>query len=89
MVVGAMAGTDRRLSLFGGLVGGIEVAVSDGTAVGPDGTDVLVCGPLGFTALTEADGDEQAADLVGGFCVAVRQLLAAHQDQEVKTIGDA
>ena len=43
----------------------------------------------GFTALTEAHGDEQAADLVGGFCAAVRQLLAAHQAQEVKTIGDA
>jgi hypothetical protein len=27
--------------------------------------------------------------LIGGFCVAVRQLLAAHQAQEVKTIGDA
>jgi hypothetical protein len=40
----------------------------------------------GFTALTEAHGDEQAADLVGGFCVAVRQLLTAHQTQEVKTI---
>ena len=43
----------------------------------------------GFTALTEAHGDEQAADLVGGFCVAVRQLLAEHQAFEVKTIGDA
>src|SRR4029453_7243481 len=43
----------------------------------------------GFPALTEAHGDEQAADLIGGFCVAVRQLLAAHQAQEVKTIGDA
>ena len=43
----------------------------------------------GFTALTEAHGDEQAADLVGGFCVAVRRLLAEHQAQEVKTIGDA
>ena len=43
----------------------------------------------GFTALTEAHGDEQAADLVGGFCVAVRQLLGGHQAQEVKTIGDA
>jgi adenylate cyclase len=43
----------------------------------------------GFTALTEAHGDEQAADLVGGFCVAVRQLLAEHQTEEVKTIGDA
>ena len=43
----------------------------------------------GFTALTEAHGDEQAADLVGGFCVAVRRLLDEHQAQEVKTIGDA
>jgi adenylate cyclase len=43
----------------------------------------------GFTALTEAHGDEQAADLVGGFCVAVRRLLAEHQAQEVKAIGDA
>jgi adenylate cyclase len=42
----------------------------------------------GFTALTEAHGDEQAADLVGGFCVAVRRLLVEHQAQEVKAIGD-
>jgi adenylate cyclase len=42
----------------------------------------------GFTALTEAHGDEQAATLVADFCDAVRALLpagAAH----VKTIGDA
>src|SRR4029453_7430598 len=43
----------------------------------------------GFTALTEAHGDEQAADLVGGCWGGVRQLLADHQAQEVKTIGDA
>jgi adenylate cyclase len=43
----------------------------------------------GFTALTEAHGDEQAADLVAGFCVAVRRLLTEHQAQEVKAIGDA
>ena len=43
----------------------------------------------GFTALTEAHGDEPAAGLVAGFCVAVRQLLAAHQAREVKTVGDA
>lgn len=43
----------------------------------------------GFTALTEAHGDEQAADLVGGFCAAVRRLLAEHQAHEVKAIGDA
>jgi adenylate cyclase len=42
----------------------------------------------GFTALTEAHGDEQAATLVTDFCEAVRAELpagAAH----VKTIGDA
>jgi adenylate cyclase len=43
---------------------------------------------VGFTALTEAHGDEQAATLVADFCDAVRAELpagAAH----VKTIGDA
>jgi adenylate cyclase len=42
----------------------------------------------GFTALTEAHGDEQAATLVAEFCDAIRTELpagAAH----VKTIGDA
>jgi adenylate cyclase len=43
----------------------------------------------GFTALTEAHGDQQAADLVGAFCQAVRRLLAQYQAQEVKAIGDA
>jgi adenylate cyclase len=43
----------------------------------------------GFTALTEAHGDEQAADLVGGFCASVRRLLAEHQAHDVKAIGDA
>jgi YHS domain-containing protein len=43
----------------------------------------------GFTALTEAHGDEQAADLVARFCVAVRQLLDEHRAHEVKTIGHA
>jgi class 3 adenylate cyclase len=33
----------------------------------------------GFTALTQARGDEQAADLVGGFSMAVRRLLGAHE----------
>jgi adenylate cyclase len=43
----------------------------------------------GFTALTEADGDEQAADIVGEFCDAVRRLLPEHRAHEVKAIGDA
>lgn len=43
----------------------------------------------GFTALTEAHGDEQAADLVAGFCRAVRGLLPTYHGEEVKEIGDA
>lgn len=43
----------------------------------------------GFTALTEAHGDERAADLVADFCTAVRGLLPAHGAEEVKAIGDA
>lgn len=43
----------------------------------------------GFTALTEAHGDEQAADLAAEFCDTVRQLLAEYGAEEVKTIGDA
>jgi adenylate cyclase len=43
----------------------------------------------GFTALTEAHGDAQAAELAGRFFDCVRELLAEHQAEEVKTIGDA
>jgi adenylate cyclase len=42
----------------------------------------------GFTALTEAHGDEQAAALVADFCEAVRAELPADA-AHVKTIGDA
>ena len=43
----------------------------------------------GFTALTEAHGDEQAAELVAEFCRAVRAELPAVGGHQVKTIGDA
>jgi len=43
----------------------------------------------GFTALTEAHGDEEAADLVASFCEAVREELPARGGTHVKTIGDA
>jgi class 3 adenylate cyclase len=42
----------------------------------------------GFTALTEAHGDEDAADLATSFAVLARSALAPG-DQLVKTIGDA
>jgi class 3 adenylate cyclase len=43
----------------------------------------------GFTALTEAHGDDQAVDLVDRFFDAVRELAAEHDAEEVKTLGDA
>jgi adenylate cyclase len=43
----------------------------------------------GFTALTEAHGDEEAADLVASFGEAVRAELPAFGGEHVKTIGDA
>jgi class 3 adenylate cyclase/YHS domain-containing protein len=43
----------------------------------------------GFTALTEAHGDEEAADLASAFFDHVRDLLGDHGAEEVKTIGDA
>ena len=43
----------------------------------------------GFTALTEAHGDEQAAALVSDFCAAVSDELPASGASQVKTIGDA
>jgi len=43
----------------------------------------------GFTALTEAHGDEEAATLVADFCAAVSGELGRHGGTQVKTIGDA
>jgi class 3 adenylate cyclase len=43
----------------------------------------------GFTALTEAHGDEQAAELVTEFCRAVQAELPASGGSQVKSIGDA
>lgn len=43
----------------------------------------------GFTALTEAHGDEEAANLVSDLCAAVRADLPADRGAHVKTIGDA
>jgi adenylate cyclase len=43
----------------------------------------------GYTALTEAHGDDHAADAAAEFCEAVRVLLPEHDAEEVKAIGDA
>lgn len=43
----------------------------------------------GFTALTEVQGNEPAADLAGAFFEDARVRVAAHGAREVKTVGDA
>lgn len=43
----------------------------------------------GFTALTEAHGDEQAADLAADFSRQIREFLPDYGATEVKGIGDA
>jgi adenylate cyclase len=43
---------------------------------------------VGFTALTEAEGDERGADIAVEFCERVRPLLPQHHAEEVKSIGD-
>ncbi len=43
----------------------------------------------GYTALTEAHGDEHAADTAERFCGLVRALLPAHEAEELNLVGDA
>lgn len=43
----------------------------------------------GFTALTEAMGDIEAADLAASFAEQVAPLLANHDAEQIKAIGDA
>lgn len=43
----------------------------------------------GFTALTEAHGDEEAADLAADFSRQIRAFLADYGASEIKGIGDA
>jgi class 3 adenylate cyclase/YHS domain-containing protein len=43
----------------------------------------------GFTALTEAHGDEEAANLVADFCGAIKAQLPDYGAEHIKTIGDA
>src|SRR5919107_105762 len=43
----------------------------------------------GFTALTEAHGDEEAAQLVADFCDRVKGELGDYGATHIKTIGDA
>ena len=49
----------------------------------------LLADLCGYTALTEAHGDEHAAELVAEFCATMRDRLPRYDADEVKTIGDA
>jgi adenylate cyclase len=59
-----------------------------GEPTGPTATFVFA-DIAGFTALTEAHGDEQAAALVADFCTAVHGQLQEFGATHVKSIGDA
>ena len=71
----------RRLSGFSGRVGDFG-SLTDAAAT------FLFADIAGFTALTEAHGDEEAATLVADFCEAVKAELPTGASH-VKTIGDA
>jgi adenylate cyclase len=43
----------------------------------------------GYTALTEAHGDERAADVAAAFCDELRALLGDYGAEEMKAVGDA
>ena len=59
------------------------------TVPGPTAATFLFADIAGFTALTEAHGDEQAATLVAEFCDGVTAELPEFGGTHVKSIGDA
>jgi adenylate cyclase len=58
-------------------------------AAGAETATFVFADLAGYAALTEAHGDEHAADVAEAFCQRVRALLSDYGAQEVKTIGDA
>lgn len=44
---------------------------------------------VGFTAYTEAHGDQAAADIAAAFCDRVCDINRGHEADDVKTLGDA
>ena len=55
----------------------------------PAAATFLFADIAGFTALTEAHGDEEAATLVADFCTKVKAELPRFGATHVKSIGDA
>jgi class 3 adenylate cyclase/YHS domain-containing protein len=66
----------------------LDPAAQDATPR-PPSTTFLFADIAGFTALTEAHGDEEAATVVADFAAAVRAELPAFGAMHVKSIGDA
>jgi adenylate cyclase len=55
----------------------------------PDSATFLFADIAGYTALTEAHGDADAAELAANFCRAMSDVASARGGEVVKTIGDA
>jgi adenylate cyclase len=49
----------------------------------------LFCDLVGFTALTDAEGDERAASVAAALQLRVRGVAADHEAEVVKAMGDA
>ena len=62
---------------------------SVGAMATPSAATFLFADIAGFTALTEAHGDEEAATLAADFCAAVKAELPTCEGAHVKSIGDA
>ena len=48
----------------------------------------LFCDLVGFTALTDAEGDDRAAEVALGLYQRVRGLVSGYRAEELKTLGD-
>jgi adenylate cyclase len=55
----------------------------------PDSGTFLFADIAGYTALTEAHGDADAAELAANFCRAMSEVAKASGGEVIKTIGDA
>jgi adenylate cyclase len=55
----------------------------------PNSATFLFADIAGYTALTEAHGDADAAELAANFCGAMSEVASARGGEVIKTIGDA